>query len=211
MALPVVGAGPGGGGIGGVGGPGTQVSYSDDGSTSVAFPSSNYVETFDSNGDLCCQMFGSDSDGYSFDIVNPDGSQFSMDMPEYPSDFDGQNYTIAVAGGSITIDFSMTLSSAVTFFLNPGGGVFGSPPVSATPTTTTVGDFDFDGTGQSYACQRARLWQATIIAAIIVAGGTSMRAGPVIATGAAIGTTVAAVAAINNARAYLNSIGCPTR
>jgi len=78
--------------------------------------------------------------------------------------------------------------------------------------TTQVGDFDFDGSGQSYACQRARLWQATLIAAIIVGGGTAMTAVPVsIATGAGIATTVAAIAQINAAGAYLNSIGCPTR
>jgi hypothetical protein len=100
---PVSRGGDGGGGTGGGSNPSGSVSGG--GYVSDAYGSSNYVETYDSNGDLCGQIFGSDSGGYSLDVVDSDGTQFTMDMTVYPGDPLGEAYSYAVEDGAITVAF----------------------------------------------------------------------------------------------------------
>jgi hypothetical protein len=155
-------------------------------------------------------VFGSDSGAYSFDVVDPSGSQFSMDMPAYPGNFLDQTYSYAVDGGTIALAFGSITNTATATYQDEQGNEYTAPPVSVTVDITTVGDFNFDGSGQSYNCQLARLWQSTVVAAVLVAGGVAIRYAPNTAarTGGGIGVTVAAAEQIRASREYLNALGC---
>ena len=209
---PVNPGGGDGGGSGDIGGdPSSDSSYaSGDGFTSYSYDSSNYAEAYDTSGDLSCQMYGYDSNGYSYDILDSSGTSFSMDMPNYPGDISGNTYGFAVDGGSITVEFSSTSDSGKATYQSSDTGKATSTTTGQTSTTTTVGDINFDGSGQSYACQRARLWQSTVVAAIIVAGGVGIRFAPGAAgkTGGGIGVATAALEQIRVSKEILASLGC---
>ena len=101
----------GGGGTGGAGGgvdPSTpDSSYtSSDGYTSYSYDSSNYAEVYDPSGALESQMYGYDSNGYSYDFVNSSGDDFTFAMPDFPGDISGNTYTFSVDSGTITVEFS---------------------------------------------------------------------------------------------------------
>jgi hypothetical protein len=215
-ALPVTGSGGGDGGGGGGGGTigGATDSYtSSSGYESDTYSSSNYVETYDPSGNLACQVYGaSDSSGsFSLDIADASGSDFSMDMPGYPGDPLGETFSFAVEGGTITAAFQGSITNeASATYEDDQGNTYTAPPVSVTSGTTTVGDLNFDGSGESYSCQLLRLWESTVIAGIIVADGYSVRYAPNAGAGTAggIGATTAAIEAINLARENLAAHGC---
>jgi|ERR1035437_1544454 hypothetical protein len=202
--------GDGGGTGGGGGGADTSTadfSYSSsDGFTSYSYDSSNYGEVYDSSGDLGCQMYGYDSSGYSYDIVDSSGTSFSMDMPDFPGDISGNTYTFSVDGGSITVEFSSSSEDGKATYQSSEDG----KATSVTTGQTSTADINFDGSGQSYHCQLARLWQATVVAAIIVSGGVAIRYAPGAAgkTGGGIGAGTMALEQFRVSRAYLAAIGC---
>jgi hypothetical protein len=209
------GGGDGGGGTGGSGGTdpydpsNADYSFSSDGFSSYSFDSSNYAETYDGDGDLVNQLYGTDT---GYEVVDGSGTDFSMDMPAFPDDdIMDQSYAFTVDGGSITVEFSSSTDSGKASFTSGSDGkVYNSPPTSVTSTSTKIGDINFDGTGQSYRCQRARLWQSTVIAAIIVGGGVFVRYAPNAAagTGGGIASGATALEQIRVSKEYLASIGC---
>jgi len=209
------GGGDGGGTGGGTGTSGSaDTTYSDAGWTSETWSDSNYCETYDSNGDLTSQIYGSDANGFSVDIAYADGSQLTTDVPDYPGDPLGSTYTYDLSDGSITLEFAAEITnSATATYEDESGNTYTAPPVSVTFDTTSVGDFNFDGSGQSYQCQLLRLWESTVIAGIIVAGGYGTRYAPNVGAGTAagIGTTTAALEAIRAAKETLAAHGCPTQ
>jgi hypothetical protein len=202
------GGGGTGGGTGGGGDPSTADSSftSNDGYTSYSYDSSDYAEVYDPNGDLSCQMYGDDSSGYSYDIVDPSGTSFSMDMPDFPDDSGDNSYTYTVDGGTITIEISSSSDSGKATYQSSDDGKVTSVTVGSSSTS----DSNFDGSGESYYCQLNRLWQATVVAAAIMTGGLAIRSGPSAAGKAGGGVTagVLAVEQLRVSREYLSSHGC---
>jgi hypothetical protein len=129
-----------------------------------------------------------------------------MDMPGFPGDISGNTYTFSVDGGSITVEFSSSSDSGKATYQSSDDG----KATSVTVGPASTADINFDGSGQSYACQRARLWQSTVVAAAIMVGGLAIRYGPGAAgkTGGGIGAGVLALEQIRVSREILASLGC---
>jgi hypothetical protein len=87
-----------------------------------------------------------------------------------------------------------------------------APPTEQEPWPPPVGTIDFDGSGESYGCQRSRLWYSTVVSSAIVFTGwgafLAFSKGTKACTAVFGGLSVNAINQILTAKRALQTMGC---